>query len=232
MIEIIPTNTCPIDLLELSRRSEAFAEYATCVQLDIADGAFVPATSWPYGEGQMHELRALAGEGLPYADNLSYEIHIMAEEPKDIGVAFAQAGAARIIGHVESFSDSEEARSALSAWRVSSAREVGLALLLDTPLPVIEPLLQACDFVQVMSIAQLGYQGAQFEPRVFDRIGEIRATYPNLIVEIDGGVSEKNIAELARAGATRFGVGSAISKAADPKAAYEMLKTLAENAIQ
>jgi ribulose-phosphate 3-epimerase len=232
MIEIIPTNTCPPDLAELSRRSEAFAKFAGNVQLDVADGAFVPATSWPYAEGQLSELRALADNGLPYADTLSYEVHIMAEEPRAIGEHFARAKVKRILGHIEAFADTEEARGALDAWRQAGAQEVGLALLLDTPFPVIEPLLSTCDVVQTMSIARLGYQGAPFDPRVYDRIREIRALHPDLTIEVDGGVSETNIEELTRAGATRFGVGSAISKAADPKAAYETLKKLAEDAVQ
>lgn len=156
----------------------------------------------------------------------------MAEEPKGVGVLFAQARVERIIGHIEAFADSREALSALEAWRTAGAREVGLALLLDTPLPVIEPLVSRCDVVQVMSIARLGYQGAPFEPRIFDRIRELHALHPDLVIEVDGGVSEKNIQDLVRAGASRFGVGSAISKAADPKSAYEHLKKLAEDAVQ
>lgn len=232
MIEIIPTNTCPPDLTELSRRSEEFAAFAPHVQLDVADGVFVPATSWPYGEGQLLELKALEGKDSPFSDKLLYEVHIMAEEPRSIGEALARAGVTRILGHIEAFATTEEAHQALKAWKDAGAKESGLALLLDTPLPVAEPLLGMCDVVQVMSIARLGYQGAPFEPRVFDRIREIHANHPQLVIEVDGGVSEKNIAELARAGATRFGVGSAISKAADPKVAYEHLKALAENAIQ
>ncbi len=234
MIEIIPTNTCPPDLDEMARRSQAFSEFASCVQLDVGDGAFVPARSWPYGDGQLRELEAMesGATGLPCSDILFYEVHIMAEEPRDIGERLARAGIRRIIGHVEAFADPEEVRTALSAWRAAGAKEVGLAVLLDTPLPVFTPLLPACDVVQLMSIAQLGYQGAQFEPRIFDRIKEVRAAFPDVVIEVDGGVSEKNIADLARAGAARFGVGSAITKASDPIAAYRHLKSLAESAIQ
>ena len=234
MIEIIPTNTCPPDLAELARRSEAFSKFSTHVQLDVGDGAFVSARSWPYGLGQMSELKTLVqtGEGLPCADTLTYEVHIMAEEPQDVGTWLARANVARIIGHVEAFADASEVRGALDAWRSAGAAEVGLALLLDTPLPVIEALIDACDVVQVMSIARLGYQGAPFESRVFDRIAELHAGRPDLVIEVDGGVSESNIAELVRAGASRFGVGSAIMKTDDPKAAYERLLSLAESAIQ
>jgi ribulose-phosphate 3-epimerase len=232
MIEIIPTNTCPPDLAELTERSKLFSEFSTHVQLDIGDGAFVPARSWPYLPDQSAELDVLIrdAQGLPYSDILTYEVHIMAEEPREIGVRFARAKVRRIIGHVEAFADSEEVRTALSAWRSAGAGEVGLALLLDTPLPVIAPLLPACDVVQLMSIARLGYQGAKFEPQIYERIKEVRTAHPDMVIEIDGGVSESNIAKLVSAGATRFGVGSAITKAENPKTAYEHLKSLAESA--
>ncbi len=232
MIEIIPTNTCPGDLAELERRSSILAQFVTHVQLDVSDGAFTSARSWPYGEGQQEELRKLADGGLPLSGVLTYEVHIMAEEPREMGVSFARAGVKRIIGHVEAFADTIEAHGALDAWRVAGAQEAGLALLFDTPLPVIEPLIAACDVVQVMSIRELGHQGAPFEPRAVERIKELRAAYPELVIEVDGGVSESNIAELVRAGATRFGVGSAISKASDPKFSYENLKSLAESALE
>jgi len=234
MIEIIPDNTCPPDFAELSRRSKEFAEFSPRVQLDVGDGAFVPARSWPYGEGQLSELKVLAdrSEGLPYAEKILYEAHIMAQKPQEVGVLLARAKAQRIIGHIETFASANEARDALAAWRSAGAKEVGFSLLLDTPLSVVAPLVSECDVVQLMAIAKLGYQGAQFEPRIFDRIREVRAAYPDLIVEIDGGVSESTIADLVRAGATRFSVGSAISKAIDPKAAYEHLKSIAESAIQ
>ena len=83
-----------------------------------------------------------------------------------------------------------------------------------------------------MSIATLGYQGAAYEPRVVERIQELHAKYPKLVIEVDGGVSGKNIAELVRAGARRFGVGSAVMKASDPTAAYTQLQQIATEALQ
>lgn len=230
MIEIIPTNTCPPDLAELSKRSEFFAQFSEWVQLDISDGMFTSERSWPYGEGQWAELEALADDPskLPFAGDLKYETHLMVEEPREIGLRLAEAGVRRVIGHVEAFADEKEIHTALDAWRSAGALEVGLAILLDTPLPVLEPMIPACNVVQVMSIATLGRQGASFDQRAIVRIEELHARYPELLISVDGGVSENNIAELVRAGARRFGVGSAITKAADPKAAYEKLKSLAE----
>ena len=230
--QIIPTNTCPPNLAELSARSALFAQFSDWVQLDVSDGIFTPERSWPYGEGQWVELEALAAEAkLPSAPDLKYETHLMVEEPREIGLRLAEAGVRRIIGHVEAFADEKEIHTALGAWRSAGALEVGLAILLDTPLPVLEPMIPACNVVQVMSIATLGRQGAPFDTRVITRIEELHASYPELVISVDGGVSEKNIIELVRAGATRFGVGSAITKAADSKAAYEKLKSLAESAV-
>jgi ribulose-phosphate 3-epimerase len=225
VIEIIPTNTCPPDLAELASRSKAFAAYAPVVQLDIGDGNFVPARSWPYGEGQMDgEWGALTG-----TPQLQYEVHLMVKEPREVGRRLVRAGASRMLGHLEVFVGEQDAQDALAAWRAAGSREVGLALLLDTPLSALERLADGCDVVQLMSIGKLGYQGAPFEPAIYERIREVRAAHPHLVIEVDGGVSEKNIEELVRAGATRFGVGSAISKAQDPAAAYRHLKSLAEN---
>lgn len=234
MVEIIPTNTCPPDLAEMAKRSEFFAQFAGWIQLDISDGAFTSIRSWPYGEGQWSELERMAASALelPSAPPLRYETHLMVEEPRELGLRLSEAGVVRIIGHVEAFADEKEILSALDSWRTAGATEVGLALLLDTPLPVLLPMMGACDVVQVMSIATLGKQGAPYDVRAIARIEELHTKYPELVISVDGGVSEKNIAELARAGASRFGVGSAISKASDPKMAYEHLKAIAESALQ
>lgn len=234
MVEIIPTNTCPPDLAELERRTRGFSVFTPLVQLDVADGAFVPAKSWPYFEGQQAELQHLADgpANLPCSDAVQYEIHLMTDTPRDIGTLFARAGAARILGHVEAFAGTGEAQSALQVWREAGAKEVGLAVLLDTPLSFVQTLAESCDVIQLMSIAKLGYQGAAFEPSVVGRIRELHASYPAVVIEVDGGVSEHNIAELVRAGATRFGVGSAITKAPNPESAYKNLKILAESALQ
>ena len=71
-----------------------------------------------------------------------------------------------------------------------------------------------------MSIGKIGAQGQPFDESVFSRIEELHATYPDMMVAVDGGVAESNVEALTRAGANRLCVGSAISKAEDPAAAY------------
>lgn len=219
---VIPTNTCPPDAAELERRSAQFAamfsDSAQAVQLDIADGSFAPVVSWPYFHGQMSELER--GARLPYADQMQYEIHMMVRDPLQIGVHLARAGALRLVPHIEVFENPEIAREAFAAWKQAGVAEIGLAILIDTPLERLDPLVKDIDVVQIMSIARIGKQGEPFDERALQRVEELHAKYPDLMVSVDGGITEANVELLVRAGANRLCVGSAISRADNPAAAF------------
>lgn len=232
-IEIVPTNTCPPDLDELTRRSAVVSAYASVVQLDVGDGVFVPVKSWPYGEGQWGELEIMGAtkQGLPHIDTLLYEVHLMVQHPLSAGVAFARAGAKRIIGHIEAFGSAEKARDAFKMWKLSGAKEVGVAVLVDTSCDALAPYAGLCDVIMVMTIGKLGAQGAPFEPRAVERVAALRKRYPDMVIEVDGGISSGNIVPLTKAGATRFAVGSTLWKSANPTKTYATLKAAAEKAV-
>lgn len=226
MIEIVPTCVAR-DVNDLAACVRVTRALAPSLHVDVVDGLFAPHLTWPYvkaGVFAPFDLSVLAG--------IDAEVHLMVESPREIGCAFARQGAARIIGHVEAFSDTNEAHGALDAWRQNGAHEVGLGLLMDTPLEVIEPLVGTCDIVHLMSIATIGTQGIPYDPSAPARIAEFHARFPKAVISVDGGVSEKNIRDLVRAGATHFGVGSAIMRSENPGAAYENLKSLAESALE
>lgn len=224
MVEILPTYV-PQNLPDLIAKIAFTRSFAEVAHVDIDDGILAPVLSWPYTEkGEFSEFDLTGTEGIVR------ETHLMVEGPRQIGVAFAKAGAERIIGHVEGFNDATEAHGALDAWRQAGAKEVGLSILTGTPIPVLEPLIPACDIVQVMSVASIGLQGAPFYEGAIARIAELHEKYAKLLISVDGGVSLSNIGALAAAGAKRFCVGSALSKAADPAAMYKQLMDLAEAA--
>lgn len=220
-VEIIPT-CVPRSLDELTARAREISEFAPMIHIDIVDGIFAPNSTWPYTEHGVFGALDLSN-----ISGLGAEIHLMVEEPLEIGERFAEAGAFRVIGHVEAFEDADHVHSALRTWKRNGARETGLGLLMHTPIEIIEHHLLAIDVVQLMTIASIGRQGIPYDEGAPARVAEVHARYPDLLLSVDGGVSEKNIADLAHAGARRFCAGSAIAKAADPKAAYERLKALA-----
>ena len=64
-VDIIPTNTCPPNMVELARQTASLAVFASQVQLDICDGVFAPTISWPYHDGQWDELESMAAARRP-----------------------------------------------------------------------------------------------------------------------------------------------------------------------
>jgi ribulose-phosphate 3-epimerase len=211
----------PADLHELQKQTAAIGFFANRFHLDVNDGVFVPAISWPCGEGQWEELERMAEtRALPHLDTIRYDVHLMAADPGRMGSLFARAGASCIIGHIEAFADEEEVRATLAEWRASGAVEVGLTLLLDTPLSKLDAVADAIDVVQVMSIAKVGFQKQAFQERAIERVREIHARWPSVAIVVDGGVSNANVQALVNAGATRLVMGSAIMTASSPSDAY------------
>ncbi|MEN9560868.1 MAG: hypothetical protein RIQ56_141 [Candidatus Parcubacteria bacterium] len=211
-MEVVPT-VVPKSLGDIEAIAQRFRSVAPMIQVDVTDGLFAPGGTWLPGlEGQLPEL-----------DTMSYEAHLMTEDPRTVGERFIRMGAWRIIGHVEAMGSDEEAQHTLEAWRAFGAKEVGVAILIDTPLERLAPLAPYADSFLVMSIGKIGAMGATFDTRGITRVDSLHRRYPRHVISVDGGVSEKTIQQLAHAGATRFAVGSAISKAPDPVGAYKNL---------
>lgn len=226
--EVIPA-IMPQTALELAGDAARYAEFAPWAQIDIEDGMFVPSRTWPYEAGGSGPERA-AWDLKAAPQGLSFEAHLMVNNPLVLGESLARAGVMRIIGHLESFAETPELLSALARWRGSGAREVGVAILLETPLARLEELVPYCDVIQIMCFADsdLGYQGRQFDDRALFRVEELHAKYPDLMVAVDGGVGEAHVEDLVRAGANRLVVGSAIRKSANPEAEYTRILERAE----
>ena len=220
------------DLVEKAERVRGFVPLA---QVDIMDGIFVASKSWPYATGGVRgdeHFVALSRqeEGMPYWDELDYEIDLMIAEPEKHIDEWLPLGASRLIFHIEAIEDHEvfwsndifkEGARDVGGDKVV---EVGLAINPDTPLETIEPHVGKVDFVQCMGIAKIGYQGEPFDERVFEHINKLRVKYPNLPISVDGGVNKDTAKLLKQAGATRLAVGSALFRSGDIEAAIKELR--------
>ena len=226
MIEIIPT-VVPQKKEDIAANANIIRTFCDWMHVDIVDGVFAPTATWPYkSPGVFNSF------DLDDASDLSVEAHLMVEELRLLGDACVKSGAKRILGHIEAFSDIASAREALDSWRTLGAIEVGLGLLMQTPIEEIAPLIAECDVVHLMSIARIGTQGIPFDAEAPARISEFHQRYPGVRISVDGGVAESNLKDLIAAGVTRFGIGSAIMKAPDPEVAYQRLNEVAEASLQ
>jgi len=209
-IQIIPA-ILPHDFAELSEKVEQIQGFAKMVQVDICDGHFVPSFTWPYKKHDDSFERIIhEDDGLPGWKDLEYEFDLMVDHPEKVIDEWVSAGASRIIIHAEAKGDVAGAIESLQG-RV----EIGVALNMETPLKEIfdsrfkiqEGHVQ---FIQLMGIDNVGYQGQKFDEKVVGRIKEARLLFPGLPISVDGGISLENARSLADAGADRLIVGSAI----------------------
>lgn len=215
-VEIIPT-LVPESLHEIVELREKFRSFMTALHVDAADGKFAPNVTW----------MPSAGEILPDREQIHYKAHLMVADPLPVGLQFIEAGARTLEGHVEAFQSVENGLSILQAWKDEGAEQVAVALLLQTPFEDADPYFSVCDYVRLMTIPRIGTQGIPFDESSIQRVADFHERYPDMPIAVDGGVSEKNIEALRKAGVSSFTAGSAIAKADDPKAMYEHLLSLA-----
>jgi len=205
-IEIIPA-ILPKDFEEVVDKASMVKGLVKTVQVDICDGQFVPSVTWPLKrQDDFFDRIVKQEEGLPSWQEINYEFDLMVNwrDPKDVE-DWIQAGASRIVLHVESKGDLVEVIKT-----VDGQIEVGLALNIATQIDVIESFKDKIQFIQLMGIDNVGFQGQSFDPKVIDKIKAVKAKYPDLIISIDGAVSLANANDLINAGASRLVIGSAI----------------------
>lgn len=202
---------------EVDRLEEAGAQ---ALHLDIMDGRFVPQLT--YGPVVVEAIRKAAGVPL--------EVHLMIEEPQQSLADYAKLGAEIITVHVEALADPVEVLEEIR----SLGSRAHLAISPGTPVARIEPFLDDCDGVLVMSV-EPGYGGQAFEPQALDKLARLAAIRRDrgsrFWLSVDGGISTETIAAAAAAGAELIVAGSAVIRAADYGRAISELESLARGAI-
>jgi ribulose-phosphate 3-epimerase len=241
MTKIIPTVMAENEDDFREKISRVFRHVDT-IQIDVMDGKFVNSTSWPYndfGNTFWDKLKS-QDEGLPEWEKVNFEVDLMVENQIEEAASWINAGVSRIIGHVEAFISDEMIAEFIELGK-NSMVEVYLALAPSTDLNRVKKWIKSeaadgdtdnnsgdykIDGVQFMGIENVGYQGQPFAEEIIKKISELRAEFPELIIEVDGGVNEETAPELIEAGATNLASGSYIFNSPDPKTAIDYLKNL------
>lgn len=182
------------------------------LHVDVVDGRFVSYESWPYQPvGSPATVAALC-------EPFTLEVDLMVEDPLPAARAWIAAGADMLVFHIETVT-----LEALTAFTDETHISVGVSALNDTSFAELRPYLAIADYVQVMGIRTIGAQGQPFDEAAIARIAEIRAEFPRLAISLDGSVNAETLPRLAALRLSRYIVGSAITKAAEPRAAYRTL---------
>jgi len=186
--------------------------------IDVMDGHFVPNIS--YGMPVIQAMKKHATKPL--------DVHLMIEKPERYIEEFAKVGADIITVHYESTVHLHRTLTQIE----DAGCKAGVVLNLTTPVSVLEDILPKCYMVLLMSINP-GFGGQKFENITYNRIKKLRKMIDeqglNTRIEIDGGVTDKNIKQLVEAGADAFVAGSHVFKSDNPTETIKNLKHIANS---
>lgn len=213
MTQIAPS-MLSADFLHLEKDVEMVNANADLFHLDVMDGVFVPNIS--YGFPIVEAIAKKAAKPL--------DVHLMIVEPEKYVERFVEAGAAMVSFHLNATSDPD---AVLDMIRAKGAK-AGLVINPDLPVSALFPHLKNCDFVMLMSVFA-GFGGQKFIEATYDRVKELKAELErqglDIPIEVDGGVSASNAAQLVSCGAEILVAGSAVFKAADPAQVIEEMRS-------
>ena len=171
------------------------------LHIDVMDGMFVPSIS--FGMPLIASIRS--------ATTQFFDVHLMINEPIRYIDAFADAGADMLTVHYEACKDLQETIDAVKA----AGMKVGIAVNPETPVHWLEYYINQVDMVLIMSVNP-GFGGQKFMPIALTKLQEVKALAeernPELLIEVDGGITVDNVQDVLDAGANVVVAGSAVFK--------------------
>lgn len=209
-MEIIPA-IIGKDITEIARKIALVEPYVKWAQIDVSDGIFTPNTTWNSSE----ELHSIITE-------VSLELHLMIEDPAKHLDYWVISGAKRIIVHVNSASTHEEV-AAMAKKAKSGGVAFGIALSPEVSVEDVKSLVPLADVVLLLAVSP-GFSGQKFNESILRKARDLRKAFPNVIIEVDGGINPVTAKTCVEAGADILVSGSYIFESADIKEAIENLK--------
>ena len=208
------------DFGHLAREVERLQEAgAAALHLDVMDGRFVPQLT--YGQVVVEAVRRAA--------KVPIEVHLMVEEPERTLADYVKLGADIVTVHVEGLADPRQALEAIA----SLGARAHLAISPETPVERIEPYLDVCDGVLVMSV-EPGYGGQMFNPVALEKLSHLDSIRSqrnaSFRLGVDGGISVETAGPVAAAGAELLVAGSSVIRSANYARAIAELEDRARSA--
>ncbi len=198
MIEIIPTIIAR-NFQEIKDKISRVEPYVNWVQLDIMDGQFVNNATW----NEPADLKNLKTK-------LNLEVHLMVKEPEKTVDDWLNSGVKRIIIHFEA---SQQIKEVIGKIK-KAGLGVGLAINPNTPIEVVKPYIPDLDLILVMTV-EPGQGGQKFLDDTLVKIKKLREAYPDVKIEVDGGINPETASGVIKAGANLLVSGTAVFNSPD-----------------
>ncbi|KAK9385190.1 Ribulose-phosphate 3-epimerase-like protein [Lipomyces mesembrius] len=182
------------------------------LHIDIMDGHFVPNLT--IGAPVVTCIRGV----LPKGDSF-FDCHMMVSEPERWVEDFAKAGSDLYCFHYEATTEHEALIDKIHA----AGMRAGCAIKPKTPASAVFDLVPKLDMVLVMTV-EPGFGGQKFMKDCMPKVEALRSKFPELDIEVDGGLSIDTIDFAADAGANVIVAGTGVFRAQDPQEAIAALR--------
>ena len=212
-IKIAPS-VLSADMANLKGELDKIAQ-ADLVHFDVMDGHFTGNLT--FGVDIL--------EAVKRSTDIPVDVHMMVTNPDETADWYADAGADIITVHYEASTHLHRTITHLQERGVKA----GVVLNPATPVCVLESIIDVVDIVLLMSVNP-GFGGQSFIPGTIAKLHELkdlcRRHGVSPMIEVDGGISSKNIQDVVKAGADVLVAGSAVFKSSDPAAEVALLQKL------
>lgn len=200
-------------------RDFATISSADGIHVDVMDGHFVP--NMTFGTGMVKRMQEIT--------TLPLDVHLMIENPDHWAPKYAELGVFSVTVHYEACENVVDVAKSVKA---SGARS-GLSIKPNTPVSVLQGLIEHFDQILVMSV-EPGFGGQSFIPTSIEKIASVRSLIANenlaTWLQVDGGIDYVTISKAAAAGADTFVAGSSVFGSLDRNAMITQLRQTAEAA--
>lgn len=215
---MIAPSVLSADFLHLGRDAQMINDsQADWFHVDVMDGRFVPNIS--FGLPVIKALKKLAQKPL--------DVHLMIVEPERYFQDFKDAGADILSVHIEASTHLHRSLQAIK----SLGMKAGVAINPHTPVSLLSDILLDTDVVCMMSVNP-GFGGQSFIPNTLNKIKELKKMIlekgATTLIEIDGGVTLQNAAEIVAAGADVLVAGNTVFSASNPLQTIADLKAISK----
>ena len=192
---------------ELNERLLKVKKYVDLVQLDVMDNKFVPNTS-------------LFFDFFLPKTKCQFEAHLMVQDPEDWIEKYGYK-VDTVLVHYESCNNPKKMIEQVK----TDGKKIGFVLNPETPISKITGFLNDIDQVLIMTVNP-GFYGSPFLSEMLQKISDLRILKPRLDIEVDGGITNKTISFVDKAGANMFVSGSYIVKSDNVEEAINSLKKI------
>ena len=192
---------------------------ASMLHLDVMDGHFVP--NFTIGPPVVESIRKIT--------RCRLDLHLMIEDPDQYAPVFIQAGADLVSVHQEACRNLHRTLRMIQ----DEGAQAGVVINPATPVAMLDDILDVVDYVLIMSVNP-GFGGQSFISHSLEKVRQLdrkrQERHLPLSIEIDGGITLKNVADAIRAGCDWIVTGSSIFHTPDAAAAITEMRRAAEEA--